>query len=153
MALAALTLAGCAATAVPVAPAAHLTPAAAAVCHRLVARLPAVVGPGLDRRRVTPRSAGTAAWGQPPIVLRCGVPAPAVDPTAFVAVVDGVAWLSRNAPGGGYQVDSYRLPVVVSLRLPAAVSGADVLASISPVVSAVERTLTTRGAPAGGGVG
>lgn len=117
------------------------------MCRRLVARLPATVGPGLDRRRVTPRSVRTAAWGQPPVVLRCGVRAPAVDPLAFVAVVDGVAWLSRSTRGGGYQLDAYRLPVVISVRVPAAVSGADVLASISPAVSIAERTLPTPGPP------
>lgn len=41
-----------------------------------------------------PKSDLTAAWGDPPITMRCGVPRPrAYTPTAQLFQVDAVAWL------------------------------------------------------------
>jgi hypothetical protein len=46
------------------------------------------------RIRITsPKSPRVAAWGDPPIVLRCGVARPAgYDPNGSVTVVNGVDW-------------------------------------------------------------
>ena len=53
---------------------------------------------GQPRRAVNPSSPLTAAWGNPPIVLRCGVPLPAaLTPTAELTVVNGVAWFPEPA--------------------------------------------------------
>jgi len=63
-------------------------------CAALVGRVPGTV---LDRTRSTPQAAGVAVWGDPPIVLRCGVDAPAGPTSAPCLVVDGVDWLLENA--------------------------------------------------------
>jgi hypothetical protein len=65
-----LLLGGCAA-AVPVAPAAHATDPA---CAALVLATPDSLGVGLTRRQTTAQA--TTAWGDPAIVLRCGVEPP-----------------------------------------------------------------------------
>lgn len=49
--------------------------AAAAVCARLAPLLPDTLGQGLDRRPVTADPNRAAAWGDPAIVLTCGVEA------------------------------------------------------------------------------
>lgn len=44
---------------------------------------------------------GTAAWGEPPITWRCGVPRPAaLQPTSQLLEVGGVAWLPIEGSGG-----------------------------------------------------
>ncbi len=41
----------------------------------------------------SPRSPRVVAWGDPPIVLRCGVARPAgYNPNGSVAVINGVSW-------------------------------------------------------------
>ncbi len=66
---------------------------AAAACEALSDALPDTVR-GQDSRPTDPRSPFTAAWGDPPITLRCGVERPAqLTPTSDIAEVDGVAWL------------------------------------------------------------
>jgi hypothetical protein len=49
---------------------------------------------------VEPASPLTHAWGDPPIVLRCGVPVPAGYSEASVqtADVDGVQWFQQVSP-------------------------------------------------------
>jgi hypothetical protein len=72
-------------------------PAVRAYCAALARELPSRLG-GLARRAVVPSSPLTAAWGNPPIVLRCGVPFPAaLAPTAVLTVVNGVAWFPQPA--------------------------------------------------------
>lgn len=77
------------------------------LCGALSQRLPGRLD-GHARRAVSPRSPLTAAWGDPPIVLRCGVPLPAgMAPTAELTVVNGISWFpagsaaSQSASGSG----------------------------------------------------
>lgn len=64
-----------------------------AACRALAAKLPKRVSDE-DRRTVNPESEFTAAWGNPPITMRCGVTKPrAYTPTAQLFQVDAVAWL------------------------------------------------------------
>jgi uncharacterized protein DUF3515 len=68
---------------------------AARYCAALARRLPARMG-GQRRRAVRPPSPLTAAWGDPAITLRCGVPRPAtLTPTTELTVVNGVAWFPQ----------------------------------------------------------
>ena len=70
-----------------------------AVCAALLAGLPQDVE-GQRRRKVTP-GVLTAAWGDPPITLRCGVPAPpALTPSSECLEVNGVGWFNEDVPGG-----------------------------------------------------
>jgi hypothetical protein len=43
-------------------------------CAALIASLPDELDTGVRRRPVTGDDTRTAAWGDPPITLRCGVP-------------------------------------------------------------------------------
>jgi hypothetical protein len=62
-------------------------------CHALLDGLPETVD-GQDRRDISPGDALAAAWGDPAIVLRCGVTKPAaLTPTSFCLAVDDVGWL------------------------------------------------------------
>jgi hypothetical protein len=67
-----------------------------AQCSRLVAALPQQVA-GQDRRDVTPAGAQAGAWGDPAVVLRCGVPRPAaLRPTSYCFEIDHVGWLATQ---------------------------------------------------------
>jgi hypothetical protein len=87
-------LAGCGSSTptVTVSPVATAAPAVQDVCRRLVAALPDKVD-DLHRRHVTPDDTTTAAWGDPPVLLRCGVGKPAgLTMTSMLAGVNGIYW-------------------------------------------------------------
>ena len=67
--------------------------AVVATCARLVDSLPNVLE-GLNSRVVSPRSPLVHAWGDRPVVVRCGVPKPGdYDPNSpSTTVVNGVSW-------------------------------------------------------------
>jgi hypothetical protein len=66
---------------------------AVAVCSSVVAALPSTLA-GQARRATTPAATTTAAWGNPPITLVCGVPAGSSldEPYEF----DGVRWAMHD---------------------------------------------------------
>jgi hypothetical protein len=67
-----------------------------AQCRALVRELPDTVD-GQTRRDVQPQQALAAAWGDPAIVLRCGVPAPgALTAASSCAEVNGVGWFAEQ---------------------------------------------------------
>lgn len=67
----------------------------AEVCAALVADLPDTLL-GADRATVQPESEIMAAWGDPPIGLRCGVPRPSsLEIDSVLDEVNGVAWLPQ----------------------------------------------------------
>ncbi|MGH3096724.1 MAG: DUF3515 domain-containing protein [Streptosporangiales bacterium] len=76
----------------------HPSAAAKRACHALSSKLPQKVA-GESHAETSPKNALTAAWGSPPITLRCGVGLPdAYSPTAQLFTVNGVDWLP--APQG-----------------------------------------------------
>ena len=76
------------------------SPVAAAACTRMAAALPDEVR-GQSRRTVEPTSDRTAAWGDPPIVLTCGVPRPPqLQPETTLLTVDGVDWFVQPLTRG-----------------------------------------------------
>ncbi len=84
-------LAGCGGGPVEVA-APSMEAAQLATCTKLVAALPETVD-DLSRREVEPAGAPAAAWGDPAIVLRCGVPMPdEFTDTSMCLETDGVGW-------------------------------------------------------------
>jgi hypothetical protein len=91
-------------------------PGAPDVCADLLAAVPDVLADAV-RREVEPASPGVAAWGQPPIILRCGVPEPSVDPTSPVLEVDGVGWYGIEGDGGTFFVTADRA-VTVEVAVP-----------------------------------
>ena len=84
-------LAGCGSGSVSV-DAPELSGAEETACTNLVDALPDAVS-DKQRRPVDPEDAHAAAWGDPAIVLRCGVPDPEeLDDTATCQLVNGVGW-------------------------------------------------------------
>jgi hypothetical protein len=74
--------------------------AAARGCPAVISRLPVVLD-GRHSRPAVPASPYVAAWGEPPVVLRCGVPRPsAFVRTSELSVVNDVQWLPERQPGG-----------------------------------------------------
>lgn len=70
------------------------------ICADLIENLPDSVD-GSGRRPTSPDSDATAAWGEPPIVLRCGVPRPdALDSTSVLFDVDGIPWFPEDLQAG-----------------------------------------------------
>jgi hypothetical protein len=131
-------VAGCGFGAVSV-PAHTPLPGSEQVCAEMVAKLPEVVDDAV-RRDVEPASSAVAAWGQPPIILRCGTPEPAgIDPTMAVLEVAGVAWRSLPGDGGTFFVTAGRAAVVEVAIPDDYAPEADVLVDLAPAVSGVPR--------------
>lgn len=70
----------------------ELTGTAARTCSELVDALPETVD-DVERREVEPADAPVAAWGDPAIVLRCGVEMPAAfDDFSTCQETNGIGW-------------------------------------------------------------
>jgi uncharacterized protein DUF3515 len=93
------SVAGCGSPAAfPVAPVASAAPAVQDICRRLVAALPNKVD-DLHRRRTSPDEGTTAAWGDPTVLLRCGVGKPAgLTSTSQLTAVNDVDWFLDEQP-------------------------------------------------------
>lgn len=97
---------------------------AAATCRALHGRLPQRMD-GQRRTALDPASKYTAAWGDPALELRCGVPRPAMlspgsehyNPTADAAEVNGVSWLIERHDGG-YRFTTTDRAANVELTVP-----------------------------------
>lgn len=69
-------------------------------CEQLNSALPSSVLTAV-RRTTDPQTPTTAAWGDPPITLRCGVEKPPeLEPTSTLLTVDGVDWLPVTRSAG-----------------------------------------------------
>jgi hypothetical protein len=112
--------------------------AAAYTCSAVHGALPDdVAGHGVTA--TTPRSPLTSAWGQPAIVLRCGVPTPkALTATSQLLTVDGVDWLPEQLTAG-YVFTTVGRSVNVEVTVPDDYSPeADALADLSPVIGRLD---------------
>lgn len=111
-------------------------PGAVETCTALVEALPEVVDDAV-RRDVEPPTDAAAAWGQPPVILRCGVEEPVdVDPTLAVLEVGGVGWRSVPGSGGTFFYTDGRT-VVVQVAVPDDYAPeADVLIDLAQAVEA-----------------
>lgn len=92
---AALAMTGCS-RGVEVAPPSGLSPRAQSACRAVT--WPKTVA-RLEQVPTTPESTLTAAWGDPPLIARCGVPA-AGPTTDDCVVVDGVDWVIHPLSDG-----------------------------------------------------
>ncbi len=95
----------------------------AAACRALVHALPARVDDQV-RRKVQPADAYGAAWGDPPIALRCGVGRPAgFDKFSTCQVTNGVGWFIPEDEMTGRPTDIVMTTVGraqnVEVRIPA----------------------------------
>jgi hypothetical protein len=104
-------------------------------CANLKAALPEQVL-GHNTTATEPWSSLTTAWGNPAIVLRCGVPAPAaLTPTAQLVTIDDVAWFPEPLERG-YLFTTYGREVNVEVSVPSEYSPeADALTEISRSVA------------------
>lgn len=100
--------------------------AAARDCHSLQSRLPEKVE-GQKKLGYESPSDYTAAWGDPPIELRCGVPRPPLlspssedyNPLADAVEVNGVSWLLEER-SDGYRFTTTERTAFVELTVPSA---------------------------------
>jgi hypothetical protein len=93
---------------VEVAPPTGLTPAAEATCRGV--SWPQTVG-GMARMTTQPSSPLTAAWGEPALIARCGVPTPGPTTDNCIAV-DGVDWVAHPLSDGTRMTTFGRQPAV-----------------------------------------
>ncbi|HEY0117699.1 MAG TPA: DUF3515 family protein [Cellulomonas sp.] len=136
VALAAVLLAGCS-SAVPVTPATHATDPD---CASLILATPDSLGDGLGRRHTTAQA--TTAWGDPAIVLRCGVepPGPTTERCETVTSADGpsVDWLVVQDDGTDDEATD-ELPAAA----PTPATAAPTATPAAPADAASDATATT----------
>jgi len=102
-------------------------------CAVLLGDLPPRIA-GQSRRLVAGKIAG--AWGEPPIVLRCGVEKPAsLTPTSQCHEVNGVGWLAERQ-SDGYLFTTIGRKHYVSLEVPGDYQPeADALVDVADVIA------------------
>jgi len=119
---------------VKVAPPPALSAAQQRACQDLISALPTDLG-DLPARPVDSSSPYVAAWGEPAVTLRCGLPRPpSFIATADVQQINGVTWFPerRGATTAWVVVDR---PVYVEVLVPAVDASAPV-ARLSTAVTA-----------------
>ena len=73
---------------------------------------------GAESRDTDPPSDLTAAWGDPAITVRCGVPDPqALTPSAQLFTIDGVDWFPEQLDAG-YVFTTYQRETNVEVSVP-----------------------------------
>jgi hypothetical protein len=105
-------------------------------CTRLLAALPDELDGGeqgtLQQRQLAP--AGAAAWGEPPVVLRCGLDRPAaLTATSRLLMISGVQFLKLPTTGTSTWVAVDR-PVYIVVDLPP-VTGSAPLQQVATVIA------------------
>lgn len=122
-----LTVAGCTSTddASGALPAPTPSGQQAAHCRALRHELPSTVNE-LKRRTDRPDSDFTAAWGDTPITLRCGVPRPLVltrgykhyNPWSATVEINGVEWMPEQQPDGSLRCTTSKREAWVEVTVP-----------------------------------
>ncbi|MET7735602.1 DUF3515 domain-containing protein [Streptomyces sp. NPDC005402] len=89
------------------------------LCRELDRVLPSKVD-DQDRRDPEPASALTAGWGDPAIILRCGVKRPSKmdDPEADGVEADGVGWLLEKRDDGAFRFTTTLRKAYVEVTIP-----------------------------------
>lgn len=113
-----------------------------AECAELLSSLPVTIG-GALARETTPQELPAAAWGDPPIVLRCGVNRPvSLTETSSLTTIDGVNWLAEPLTNGvlftSIPDEIGGSPLYVSVSIPSeyAPEGA-LLVDLAPVILSI----------------
>ena len=110
------------------------TPEADASCPKLMSTLPLELT-GQPSRRVRSDTPYAYAWGDPPIVLRCGVPAPAGFVVGTGAIqINGVQWYVDTSSPAATVWTTVDRPVGVEVRVPASLDSASVT-ELTPLIS------------------
>jgi hypothetical protein len=120
-----------------------VTPQAEVSCPYLMAELPLELN-GEPSRRVQSDSPFAYAWGEPPIVLLCGVDRPAGWVVGTSAIqINGVQWHVDTSDPDSTVWTTVDRPVYIRVALPASVDSAPVAVlstTIGDVLSYVEPT-------------
>ncbi|MEU1017966.1 DUF3515 domain-containing protein [Streptomyces sp. NPDC005900] len=117
---------------------------AAGLCRDLHEQLPKKID-GLERTDPGPKSELTAGWGDPAIILRCGVERPPemIDP-AYAGQngvrVNGVAWLLQKREDGSYTFTTGARLAYVEVTLPKERAG-DGLGPLTDFAAPIKRTI------------
>jgi hypothetical protein len=111
------------------------------LCRELDRVLPSKVD-DQDRRDPEPASALTAGWGDPAIILRCGVERPSKmdDPEADGVEANGVGWLLQKQDDGAFRFTTTLRKAYVELTIPKNRTG-DGLAPLVDLASAVKKAI------------
>lgn len=114
-----------------------------ALCEDLDEAVPPKVD-GLSRKDPEPASKLTAGWGNPLIILRCGVERPPkmVDPEvaegrdadAVAGGVNGVDWLMEKEDDGAYRFTTANREAYVEVTVPAGRDSSSVLIDLAAAV-------------------
>lgn len=114
-----------------------------AACARLLDTLPERID-GRRPREITRAPADqAAAWGDPPVVLRCGVEPPPVAPDAQLITVDGVTWVAAER-GRTVRWTSTDRAVPVEIQIPVDEQAHPVLAAVAPATRTVPAASPSR---------
>ena len=110
-------------------------------CRELDRVLPSKTD-GQDRRDPEPASALTAGWGDPAIILRCGVVRPSKmdDPEADGVEVDGVGWLLEKQDDGSFRFTTTLRKAYVEVTIPKGRTG-DGMAPLVDLASAIKKAI------------
>jgi len=111
------------------------------LCRELDRVLPSKVD-DQDRRDPEPASALTAGWGDPAIILRCGVVRPSKmdDPEADGVEVNGVGWLLEKQDDGSFRFTTTLRKAYVEVSLPEERTG-DGMAPLVDLASAIKKAI------------
>jgi hypothetical protein len=117
------------------------------LCRNLDRALPSAVDEQ-HRRDPSPASALTAGWGNPAIILRCGVERPpkmtdpkvatGADPDAVAGGVNGVNWLMEKGDDGAYRFTTASRLAYVEVTVP---EGRDTSGVLIDLASAVKKAI------------
>jgi hypothetical protein len=117
-----------------------VTPAADASCPKLMSTLPLELT-GQASRLVRSDTPYAYAWGDPPIVLRCGVPTPAGFVVGTGAIqINGVQWYVDTSDPAATVWTTVDRPVGIEVRVPASLDSA----SVTELTSLIAKTLPFR---------
>ena len=107
-------------------------PRTASACAAFVTSLPAELAKGVRRRPVSLTPGAVAAWGDPAVVLRCGVPAGNTLDEPYV--FDGVSWAVHD-DGATRRWTTFGRKVEVEVVVPDSYDAqAELLITLSPAV-------------------
>ncbi|MGY2064921.1 DUF3515 domain-containing protein [Blastococcus sp. SYSU DS0619] len=114
-----------------------VTPEAEASCTDLMGNLPLELA-GQPSRRVQSETPFVYAWGEPPVVLTCGVERPPGWTVGASAIqINGVQWHVDTSDPDATVWTAVDRPVYVEVRLPAGVDSAPVTALTVPLAEAL----------------
>ena len=110
-------------------------------CQQVARLWPATIGP-YEARVTAVQSEGVAAWGDPPIVARCGKapPGPTTDPCIDV---NGVDWVATPLDDGGTMFTTFGRDPALEVLVPAAYDSHPLL--LPPFGAAAEAVPQTLG--------